>query len=109
MLYSIRILGNRTFLILIQNNNCEETEIMLNPKKIEEFADKFSQSIPPGAKTFQKDIEKSFKDVLQSLVAKMDLVTREEFDVQQKVLSRTREKIENLEKIVSELEKRQGD
>jgi len=82
---------------------------MLDPKKIEEFADKFSQSIPPGAKAFQKDIEKSFKDVLQSVVAKMDLVTREEFDVQQKVLARTREKIENLEKIVSELENRQGD
>lgn len=80
---------------------------MLDPKKIEEMANKFSQSIPSGAKAFQKDIEKSFKDVLQSIVSKMDLVTREEFDVQQKVLTRTREKIENLEKIVAELEKNQ--
>lgn len=80
---------------------------MLDPKKIEEIANKFSQSIPPGAKAFQKDIEKNFKDVLQSIVSKMDLVTREEFDVQQKVLTRTREKIESLEKIVTELEKNQ--
>ena len=79
---------------------------MLDPKKIEEFADKFSQSIPNGAKAFQKDIEKSFKDVLQSVIAKMDLVTREEFDVQQKVLMRTREKIEKLELLVAELEKK---
>ncbi len=78
---------------------------MLDPKKIEEFASKFSQSIPPGAKAFQQDIEKNFKDVLQSLVAKMDLVTREEFDVQQKVLARTRDKIDALEKVVAELEK----
>ncbi|MBV1908381.1 MAG: accessory factor UbiK family protein [Kangiellaceae bacterium] len=79
---------------------------MLDAKKIEEFADKFSQSIPPGAKAFQQDIEKSFKEMLQSIVAKMDLVTREEFDVQKKVLSRTREKIEQLEKIVSQLEEK---
>lgn len=77
---------------------------MLNAKKIEELADKFSQSIPPGAKAFQQDIENNFKQVLQSMVAKMDLVTREEFDVQKKVLARTREKIEVLEKALSQLE-----
>jgi len=77
---------------------------MLDAKKIEELAGKFSQSIPPGAKAFQQDIEKNFKQMLQSLVSKMDLVTREEFDVQKKVLARTREKIEALEKALSELE-----
>jgi len=77
---------------------------MLDAKKIEDMANKFSQSIPPGAKAFQQDIEKSFKDVLRSLIAKMDLVTREEFDVQKKVLTRTREKIELLEKALKDLE-----
>ena len=76
---------------------------MLDAKKIEELADKFSQSIPPGAKAFQQDIEKNFKQMLQSLIGKMDLVTREEFDVQKKVLARTREKIEMLEKKLDEL------
>jgi ubiquinone biosynthesis accessory factor UbiK len=80
---------------------------MLDPKKIEELASKFSQSIPSGAKSFQQDIEKNFKDALQSIIAKMDLVTREEFDVQQKVLARTRDKIDALEKIVAELESSQ--
>lgn len=78
---------------------------MLDPKKIEEFAEKFSQSIPPGAKAFKDDMEKSFKQVMQSALAKMDLVTREEFDVQKNVLLKTREKIEALEVLVSELEK----
>jgi len=77
---------------------------MLDAQKIEEIANKFSQSIPPGAKAFQQDIENSFKQILQSVVAKMDLVTREEFDVQKKVLARTREKIEALEKALAELE-----
>jgi len=76
---------------------------MLDAKKIEELADKFSQSIPSGAKAFQQDIEGSFKRILQSLIGKMDLVTREEFDVQKKVLARTREKIEALEKIIAEI------
>jgi len=80
---------------------------MLDAKKIEELADKFSQSIPPGAKAFQQDIENNFKRILQSLIGKMDLVTREEFDVQKKVLARTREKIEALEKIIGEMEKSQ--
>jgi len=77
---------------------------MLDAKKIEDMANRFSQSIPPGAKAFQQDIENSFNDVLQSLIAKMDLVTREEFDVQKKVLARTREKIEALEKAIASLE-----
>ncbi len=76
---------------------------MLDAKKIEELAGKFSQSIPAGAKAFQQDIEKNFKQVLQSMIGKMDLVTREEFDVQKKVLARTREKIEMLEKKLDEL------
>ncbi len=80
---------------------------MIDPKKIEEMANKFSQSIPSGAKAFQKDIEDSFKQVLQSLIAKMDLVTREEFDVQKKVLARTREKIEGLEKLLADLEEKE--
>jgi BMFP domain-containing protein YqiC len=77
---------------------------MIDAKKIEELADKFSQSIPPGAKAFQQDIENNFKQMLQSLLGKMDLVTREEFDVQKKVLARTREKIDAIEKKLAQLE-----
>jgi BMFP domain-containing protein YqiC len=78
---------------------------MLDAKKLEQFAEKFSQSIPLGARAFKEDMENSFKQVLQSAIAKMDLVTREEFDVQKKVLAKTREKIVALEKVLAELDK----
>ncbi|MEK6663664.1 MAG: accessory factor UbiK family protein [Pseudomonadota bacterium] len=74
---------------------------MLNQKVIEEVTAKlkevFGQS-PAG------DIEKNLRAVLQSVFAKLDLVTREEFDVQQAVLLRTREKLEALEAKVAALE-----
>ena len=76
---------------------------MLNQKIIEEVAAKlkevFGQS--PAA-----DIEKNLRAGLQSVFTKLDLVTREEFDVQQEVLLRTREKLEALEAKVAAIEKR---
>ncbi len=77
---------------------------MLNPKIIEDLAEKFTQSIPPGAKAFQKDIESNFKQAMQSVISRLDLVTREEFDVQTKVLARTREKIDQLEKTLEAMQ-----
>ena len=78
---------------------------MLNQKLIDEVSaklkDVFGQS--PAA-----DIEKNLRAVLQAVFAKLDLVTREEFDVQQAVLLRTREKLEALEAKVSALEGAQG-
>lgn len=74
---------------------------MLNQKVIEEVTAKlkevFGQS-PAG------DIEKNLRAVLQGIFAKLDLVTREEFDVQQAVLLRTREKLDALETKVAALE-----
>jgi BMFP domain-containing protein YqiC len=52
------------------------------------------------------DLEKNLRAVLQSAFARLDLVTREEFDIQQAVLARTREKLEKLEESVAQLEKR---
>lgn len=77
---------------------------MLDAKIIDELASKLNDAIPPGAKAFQEDMHAQFKQILQSMIAKMDLVTREEFDVQAKVLARTRQKIEDLEKAVAALE-----
>ncbi len=77
---------------------------MIDPKKIDDIASKLNDAIPPGAKAFQQDMHAQFKQILQTMLAKMDIVTREEFDAQSKVLARTREKIDALEKIVAELE-----
>lgn len=77
---------------------------MLDPRKIEEMVQSLSDAIPPGLTTFQEDVEKNIRAALTATFAKLDLVTREEFDVQTQVLHRTREKLEALEKVVAELE-----
>ena len=79
---------------------------MIDAKKIDEIASKLNDAIPPGAKAFQEDMHNQFKQILQSMLIKMDLVTREEFDAQSKVLARTRQKIEDLEKVVAALEEK---
>ncbi len=73
-------------------------------KNIEEIVNKLSSILPEGIQGVKTDVEANFKAVLQSTFAKMELVTREEFDVQTQVLSRTRAKLEALEKKVIEME-----
>jgi len=78
---------------------------MLDSKIIEDLARQISAGIPTGVKAMQADVEKNIHTLLQGALAKLDLVTREEFDVQTRVLARTREKLEQLEQVVAELEK----
>ena len=80
---------------------------MLNPKVIDDLARRLSDTVPAGLREAQQDLEKNFRTVLQNTLAKLDLVTREEFDVQSRLLSRTREKLEALEKTIADLEARQ--
>ena len=77
---------------------------MLDPKKIEEVMNTISSAMPPGLTAMQADVEKNIRAALSATFAKLDLVTREEFDVQTQVLHRTREKLEALEQRVAELE-----
>jgi hypothetical protein len=77
---------------------------MIDPKIIDDLAKRFAESVPPGLRQLQAELEKNFHAVAQAAFAKMDLVTREEFEVQQGVLARTRSKLEELEKHVAELE-----
>lgn len=81
---------------------------MLDPKKLEEIAQQISDALPPGVKTMATEAESKVKQVLQSQLSKLDLVTREEFDVQTQVLIRTREKLTALEARLDELEKHNG-
>ena len=76
---------------------------MLNPKKLEQIMQQFQDSLPQGIKDLGQDVEAKIKQTLQAQLAKLDLVTREEFDVQIQVLIRTREKLVELEKRVDEL------
>jgi len=75
---------------------------MLNQKVIEEISGKINEAL---AASPAKDMEKNVRAVLSGVFARLDLVTREEFDVQREVLARTREKLELLEAKIAELEK----
>lgn len=76
---------------------------MMNQKLLDEIGGKIKDVL---AQSPAGDIEKNLRAVLQSVFARLDLVTREEFDVQQAVLLRTREKLARLEAKVAELERR---
>jgi BMFP domain-containing protein YqiC len=70
---------------------------MFEPKQFEELAKKLFRALPKSLQTFEEEIQQNFKEILHAAFTRMDLVTREEFDVQIKVLLRTREKVEALE------------
>lgn len=76
----------------------------MNPSFIDDLAKRLSDAIPPGPRQFGEEVEKNLKAVLQSAFARMNLVSREEFEVQSQVLARTRAMVEKLEHQVKELE-----
>ncbi|MCS5960083.1 accessory factor UbiK family protein [Klebsiella pneumoniae subsp. pneumoniae] len=70
---------------------------MIDPKKIEQIARQVHESMPKGLRDLGEDVEKKIRQALQSQLTRLDLVSREEFDVQTQVLLRTREKLALLE------------
>ncbi len=73
-------------------------------ESIESLARKLAESLPEGLKSVRDDLESNFRSVLSTALAKLDLVSREEFEVQQAVLARTREKLELLGEQLNALE-----
>lgn len=73
-------------------------------QRVEELANKVIGLLPEGAHALGEDVRRNLRGALTAALARMDLVTREEFDVQAAVLARTRAKLEALEKRVTELE-----
>jgi BMFP domain-containing protein YqiC len=78
---------------------------MIDIGKIDDIVRRLSESLPPAAGRIREDLETQFRNVLRGAFEKMDLVSREEFDVQTAVLERTQRKLEALEKQLEELEK----
>lgn len=76
-----------------------------DPRSLEELARKLADFVPPGLTALKNDLEQNFKAVLQGGLAKLDLVTRQEFDIQAGVLRRSRERLEELERRIAALEK----
>lgn len=77
---------------------------MFDPKSLDDIANRLAGAIPPGLNNLKEDLEKSFHAILQGALGKLDLVTREEFDVQKLVLAKTHAKLEDLEKRVADME-----
>jgi ubiquinone biosynthesis accessory factor UbiK len=77
---------------------------MIDPKLIDELSEHLSASLPSGFRAMQEDFSKNFRASLEAGLSRLDLVTREEFDVQSAVLTRTREKLNRLEQQLRELE-----
>ena len=77
----------------------------MSKQTIEELARRLADALPDSVRAVRKDAEENFRSVLKSGLEKLDLVTREEFDVQEAVLQRTREKLDALAKKLEDLEK----
>jgi ubiquinone biosynthesis accessory factor UbiK len=81
---------------------------MLDPKSFDELSKRFIEGLPSGLRSMQEDLEKHFRAQLQGFFEKLNLVTREEFDVQAQVLARTRVKVEALEQQLAAIEAKLG-
>lgn len=79
---------------------------MLDKINLDELSKRLSAAVSPGLGGLGADLDKTFRGVLQGAFEKMDLVSREEFEVQRAVLAKTRAKLESLEGRVAELEQR---
>jgi BMFP domain-containing protein YqiC len=75
-----------------------------DPRMIDDLARRLAGAVPESVSALRRDLEQNFKGVLQSQLARLDLVTREEFDVQAAVLKRTREKLAAMEERLAALE-----
>jgi hypothetical protein len=79
---------------------------MANRDALNDLARKITSLLPENVQQMQDDLESNIHTLLQNALSKMNLVTREEFDVQTALLQRTREKLEQLEKLLDELEQK---
>ena len=76
---------------------------MAESPRIDELARRLLESLPPGLRSMQQDLENNFRAVLRAGLGRLDLVPRDEFDAQVRVLQRTRARLEELERRVAEL------
>jgi BMFP domain-containing protein YqiC len=78
---------------------------MIDNKLFDDISNRIAGSLPTGIQLLQDDLRKNVRAAVEASLRELNLVTREEFDVQTKVLARTRQKLEALEKQLAELEK----
>ena len=81
---------------------------MLDNQTINRLSDKINQLLPPGLQQVKSDFDTKLKTLLQQQLSEFEFVSREEFDIQSRVLQRTRAKLETLEQKLEQLEKTLG-
>ncbi len=79
----------------------------MNKINFEDLAKKLSEAIPSQFKDYQEELQKTFAHILQASLAKLQLVTRDEFEAERAVLQKTRELVESLESRLKKLENTQ--
>ena len=77
---------------------------MMKKETIDQLAGRLAAALPQGVRSMRDDLENNFRSILQSGLARLDLVTREEFEIQESVLARTRTKLNGLEERLQMLE-----
>ena len=78
----------------------------MEPTQMEDLARRFAAGLPSALGSMRADLESNFRAVLQGAAGRLDLSSRSEFDVQSKVLARSRERIVQLEARIGDLERR---
>jgi hypothetical protein len=81
---------------------------MIDPRYLDDLAERLSTSLPSGLQALKQDLDRNLRATLEAAIGHLDLVTREEFEVQHAVLARTRERLQRLELRVTELERMVG-
>ena len=79
---------------------------MFDPKKLEQVVRQIQDSLPKPVKDLGNDVEQKVREVIQYQLSKLDVVSREEFDVQTQVLLRTRQKLAEMEQKMAALEEK---
>lgn len=79
---------------------------MIDPKFFDDIAQRLNDSVPEGVRVLQQDVDRNLRAAVQAALSRLDLVTREEFEVQAKVLARTRAKLDAMTQQVAALEEK---
>lgn len=79
---------------------------MIDPKFFDDIAQRLNNSVPAGMRVLQQDVDRNLRAAVQAALSRLDLVTREEFEVQAKVLARTRAKLDAMTQQVATLEEK---